>query len=169
MVAHVLPGGLDPAVGRRRSCVRRPFWNPKVLSRDLDLALESPELGRGARLAADPATGLRRQKSHSTLPHHEHDPRPCRPWLCRESGRERFLLDLGVEGAEALRYVLLQPRLERAIGVIYHPETELLSDYFEAQLPRQFDAWLWFEETSAVTPLGTAELSGAPETYPFGL
>jgi protein-L-isoaspartate(D-aspartate) O-methyltransferase len=90
-------------------------------------------------------------------------------WLCRESGRERFLLDLGVEGAEALRYVLLQPRLERAIGVIYRPETELLSHYFEAQLPRQFDAWLWFEETSAVTPLGTAELSGAPETYPFGL
>ena len=89
-------------------------------------------------------------------------------WLCRESGRERFLLDLGVEGAEALRYVLLQPRLERAIGVIYRPETELLSHYFEAQLPRQFDAWLWFEETSAVTPLGTAELSGAPETYPFG-
>jgi erythromycin esterase-like protein len=88
-------------------------------------------------------------------------------WLCRESGRERFLLDLGVEGAEALRYVLLQPRLERAIGVIYRPETELLSHYFEAQLPRQFDAWLWFEETSAVTPLGTAELSGAPETYPL--
>jgi hypothetical protein len=37
-------------------------------------------------------------------------------WLCRESGRERFLLDLRAEGAEALRYVLLQPRLERAIG-----------------------------------------------------
>jgi erythromycin esterase-like protein len=90
-------------------------------------------------------------------------------WLCRQSGRERFLLDLGVEGAEALRYVLLQPRLERAIGVIYRPETELLSHYFEAQLPRQFDAWLWFEETSAVTLLGAAELSGAPEIYPFGL
>jgi protein-L-isoaspartate(D-aspartate) O-methyltransferase len=89
--------------------------------------------------------------------------------LCRESGRERFLLDLGVEGAEALRYALLQPRLERAIGVIYRPETELLSHYFEAQLPRQFDAWFWFEKTSAVTPLGAAELSGAPETYPFGL
>jgi protein-L-isoaspartate(D-aspartate) O-methyltransferase len=90
-------------------------------------------------------------------------------WLCRESGRERFLLDLSAEGADALRYALLQPRLERAIGVIYRPETELLSHYFEAQLPRQFDAWLWFEETSAVIPLGTAELSGAPETYPFGL
>jgi erythromycin esterase-like protein len=53
--------------------------------------------------------------------------------------------------------------------VIYRPETELWSHYFEAQLPRQFDAWFWFEKTSAVTPLGAAELSGAPETYPFGL
>jgi len=90
-------------------------------------------------------------------------------WLCWQSGRERFLLDLGPEGAEALRYALLQPRLERAIGVIYRPETELLSHYFEAQLPRQFDGWVWFEETSAVTPLAAEELSGAPETYPFGL
>jgi erythromycin esterase-like protein len=87
-------------------------------------------------------------------------------WLCRESGRERFLLDLSAESVDALHYALLQPRLERAIGVIYRPETELLSHYFEAQLPRQFDAWLWFEQTSAVTPLGTAELSGAPGHIP---
>jgi erythromycin esterase-like protein len=99
------------------------------------------------------------------LPAHEHS----YEWLCRGSGRDRFLLDLRAEDAEALRYALLQPRLERAIGVIYRPETELWSHYFEAQLPSQFDAWIWFEETSAVTPLGAAELSGAPETYPFGL
>jgi protein-L-isoaspartate(D-aspartate) O-methyltransferase len=90
-------------------------------------------------------------------------------WLCRESGRERFLLDLRAQGPDELRYALLQPRLERAIGVIYRPETELLSHYFEAQLPRQFDAWLWFEETSAVTPLAADELAQAPETYPFGI
>ena len=90
-------------------------------------------------------------------------------WLCRQSGRERFLLDLGAKGVDALRYALLQPRLERAIGVIYRPETELLSHYFEAQLPRQFDAWLWFEETSAVRALAADELDEAPETYPFGL
>jgi erythromycin esterase-like protein len=63
----------------------------------------------------------------------------------------------------------MEPRLERAIGVIYRPETERLSHYFEAQLARQFDAWLWFEETSAVTPLAAEELAGVPETYPFGL
>ena len=61
------------------------------------------------------------------------------------------MLDLQAARHENLRYALLQPRLERAIGVIYRPETELLSHYFEAQLARQFDAWLWFEETAAVT------------------
>ena len=89
--------------------------------------------------------------------------------LCRDTDRPQFLLDLRADGRDALRYALLQPRLERAIGVIYRPETELWSHYFEAQLPRQFDAWLWFEQTSAVTPLAAEELEGVPETYPFGL
>jgi erythromycin esterase-like protein len=53
--------------------------------------------------------------------------------------------------------------------VIYRPETELLNHYFEARLPRQFDAWLWFEETTAITPLPAAPLAGVPETYPLGL
>ncbi len=48
---------------------------------------------------------------------------------------------------------LLTPRLERAIGVIYRPDTELASHYFEAVLPRQFDEYIWFDETKAVTPL----------------
>ena len=64
---------------------------------------------------------------------------------------------------------LRQPRLERAIGVIYRPETELQSHYFEAVLPNQFDEYIWFDETSAVHPIHTAELKGVPDTYPFGL
>ena len=47
----------------------------------------------------------------------------------------------------------MEPRLERFIGVIYRPETERWSHYSEAILPRQFDAWVWFDETNAVTPL----------------
>jgi protein-L-isoaspartate(D-aspartate) O-methyltransferase len=62
-----------------------------------------------------------------------------------------------------------QRRLERAIGVIYRPETELASHYFEAELPRQFDEYIWIDRSSAVTPLTTAELAGVPDTYPFGL
>jgi protein-L-isoaspartate(D-aspartate) O-methyltransferase len=89
--------------------------------------------------------------------------------LCRDSGLARFHVDLREERSPELREALLYPRLERAIGVIYRPETELASHYFEASLPRQFDAYLWFEETHAVTPLPTTARAGMPETYPFGL
>jgi erythromycin esterase-like protein len=60
-------------------------------------------------------------------------------------------------------------RLERAIGVIYRPETERWSHYFDAHLSKQFDALVWFEETQAVTPLPGAPAEGAPDIYPFGL
>jgi protein-L-isoaspartate(D-aspartate) O-methyltransferase len=60
-------------------------------------------------------------------------------------------------------------RLERAIGVIYRPETERESHYFQANLPRQFDEYVWFDDTRAVTPLDTAEIKGLPDTYPFGV
>jgi protein-L-isoaspartate(D-aspartate) O-methyltransferase len=89
--------------------------------------------------------------------------------LCRDSGASRFLVELREGRSPELREALLYPRLERAIGVVYRPETELASHYFEASLPRQFDAYLWFEETHAVTPLPTAARPGMPETYPFGL
>jgi protein-L-isoaspartate O-methyltransferase len=68
------------------------------------------------------------------------------------------------------RRELLSPRLERFVGVIYRPETELMSHYARATLPRQFDAFVWFDQTSALTPLGPQHARpGAPETYPFGL
>jgi len=88
--------------------------------------------------------------------------------LCHDSGVPRFLLDLGRD--EALRRRLLEPRLERFIGVIYRPDTELMSHYAQAVLARQFDAFVWFDETSAVTPLGPEHATReVPETYPFGL
>ena len=90
--------------------------------------------------------------------------------LCQESGVPAFLLELREGRADPeLRHRLLRPRLERAIGVIYRPETERWSHYFEATLPRQFDLYLWFEETRAVTPLGEEHAQGVPETYPFGV
>ncbi len=88
--------------------------------------------------------------------------------LCHESGASRFLLDF--DRAEALRPHLLPSRRERFIGVIYRPDTELLSHYAEASLPQQFDAFVWFDETAALTPLGAGRpRPGAPETFPFGL
>lgn len=77
---------------------------------------------------------------------------------------------LGLRHADAaLHAALMEPRLERAIGVIYRPTTELASHYFEAVLPRQFDEYLWFDTTRAVQPLDTADLHDVPQTYPFGL
>ena len=58
---------------------------------------------------------------------------------------------------------------ERFIGVIYRPETERWSHYSECCLPEQFDAYVWFDRTRAVTPLPAHQVGGAEETYPFGL
>jgi erythromycin esterase-like protein len=88
--------------------------------------------------------------------------------LCHDSAIARFLIDLREH--KALRNRLLQPRLERFIGVIYRPDTELLSHYVEASLPQQFDAFVWFDKTTAVSPLRPEHARpGVPETYPFGL
>jgi erythromycin esterase-like protein len=90
--------------------------------------------------------------------------------MSHECGVDRFLLDLreGEVGRE-IKAALSEPRLERFIGVIYRPETERWSHYSEAILPKQFDCWVWFDETSAVTPLPGDQRPGDEETYPFGL
>jgi erythromycin esterase-like protein len=88
--------------------------------------------------------------------------------LFHEVGVPRFLLPL--HGDAAIR--LDEPCLQRAIGVIYRPETERLSHYFEARLPHQFDAMVHLDETRALEPLDrTAGWVGgeAPETYPTAL
>jgi erythromycin esterase-like protein len=90
--------------------------------------------------------------------------------LFHEVGYRRFLLDLTAE-TEARR-VLMEPRLERAIGVIYRPETERMSHYFHAVLPQQFDAVLHYDSTRAVEPMertGVWESGELPETYPTAL
>ncbi|MFI4934968.1 MAG: erythromycin esterase family protein [Caulobacterales bacterium] len=99
--------------------------------------------------------------------------RPARPdsyeALFHEAGLERFLIDLDRERQADLRAVLSRPRLERYIGVIYRPETERWSHYSHARLCDQYDAFVWFDETHAITPLPTSVAAGEDETYPFGL
>jgi erythromycin esterase-like protein len=87
-----------------------------------------------------------------------------------EAGLEKFLLLLNQQSPA--RRLLQEPRLERAIGVIYRPETERLSHYFEARLPEQFDAVIHFDVTSAVQPLEefpALQSAEVPETYPTGV
>ena len=89
--------------------------------------------------------------------------------LCHASGHPRFMLGLRNRAELTSTQGLGKPQLERAIGVVYRPETERASHYFQAILPRQFDEYVWFDDTRAVTPFETAELAGLPDTYPFGL
>lgn len=90
--------------------------------------------------------------------------------LFHELEMERFML-LMRNGSKA-RSALASPLLERAIGVIYRPETERQSHYFQARLSEQFDAVIHFDETRAVEPLErTAEWDAGEEfeTFPTGM
>ena len=86
--------------------------------------------------------------------------------LFHETGFERFALST----AES-RGALEASRLERAIGVIYKPETERASHYFRARIADQFDAVIHVDTTAALTPLErwSRENSDLPETYPTGV
>ncbi len=90
--------------------------------------------------------------------------------LFHQTGVPSFLLvldDLG-EATAALH----DARLERAIGVVYRPQTERWSHYFDVRLPRQLDAVIHLDETRALEPLERTALwerGELPETYPSGL
>jgi erythromycin esterase-like protein len=90
--------------------------------------------------------------------------------LFHDLGLPRFLMDLrqSSPAIDALR----QPRLQRAIGVIYRPETERMSHYFHVRLPEQFDALIHLDQTRALEPLERNpawERDEPPDTYPSGL
>jgi protein-L-isoaspartate(D-aspartate) O-methyltransferase len=128
-----------------------------------DAALIGFGTDRGTVAAADDWDGPMKVKT--VRPAH----RQSYEYLCREANIRRFLLDLRKGRHDDLRSALMRARLQRAIGVIYRPETELASHYFDAHLPEQFDGYVWFEETRAVKPLPAEPQPGLPDTYPFGL
>ncbi|MGO4910139.1 erythromycin esterase family protein [Pseudorhodobacter sp. W20_MBD10_FR17] len=99
--------------------------------------------------------------------------RPPRPdsyeALCHDVDLERFLWDFKKGQSPEFLRLLSQQRLQRYIGVIYRPETERASHYSYATLPDQYDAFVWFDQTQAVTALPTLTNTTEDETYPFGL
>jgi erythromycin esterase-like protein len=90
--------------------------------------------------------------------------------LFHDVGVPNFLLRMPDAGD--LRPRLREPRLQRAIGVIYRPRTERISHYFHARVADQFNAIIHLDETSALIPLdrhGEAAPKIEEETYPFGV
>jgi erythromycin esterase-like protein len=89
--------------------------------------------------------------------------------MLHEAETPNFLLP--IRDRPSLTRELRRSQLERAIGVVYRPDTERWSHYFQASLSQQFDAVIHFDETRAVEPLErTAEWDTGefPETYPSG-
>jgi erythromycin esterase-like protein len=91
-------------------------------------------------------------------------------WLFQQLTEQNFLLNLREENQ--LTHLLKIPQLQRAIGVIYRPETERTSHYYFSRLSYQFDAIVHFNKTRALVPLDKKVLSPStlelPETYPAG-
>jgi protein-L-isoaspartate(D-aspartate) O-methyltransferase len=87
--------------------------------------------------------------------------------LFHDSGVPAGMVHLREPVRDAVRDELMEPRLERAIGVVYRPDTELESHYFQAVLPAQFDEYIWFDQTEAVDPLPVTGESDLPETHPL--
>jgi erythromycin esterase-like protein len=88
--------------------------------------------------------------------------------LFHDTALPRFVLRLDVpDVADALG----EPRLERAIGVLYRPETERASHYFAARLPQQFDLIVHVDSTRALEPLErwSRHEVDLPDTYPTGM
>jgi erythromycin esterase-like protein len=90
--------------------------------------------------------------------------------LCHDSEIGAFVLPLRPDELEdgQLHRDLTESRLERAIGVIYRPETELASHYFAARLSPQFDEYIWFDRSSALQPLtGSEHAPALAASHPF--
>ncbi|MFN8050161.1 MAG: erythromycin esterase family protein [Acidimicrobiales bacterium] len=89
--------------------------------------------------------------------------------LCHDSSVPAFALHLREPRRPEIREELATPMLERAIGVIYRPETERQSHYFLSSLPEQFDEYIWIDETTAVHALPALPEPGEADLFPFGL
>lgn len=88
--------------------------------------------------------------------------------LLHAAGTPAFMLDLRESTLDALR----EPRLERAIGVVYRPDSERVSHYFKAALKDQFDLVVHLDQTRAldpIDPLHQPQSGEAPETFPSGM
>ena len=145
----------------------RGEWNVGQLMRDRyagDAVLVGFSTHHGwVTAASDWGEPARRKRVRPGLPGSWED-------MFHQTGSARFMLAL--RDNAALRPLLAPLRLQRAIGVIYRPETERHSHYFHTHLADQFDAVIHLDETSALEPLDKGRVwntGEAPETFPSGI
>jgi protein-L-isoaspartate(D-aspartate) O-methyltransferase len=100
--------------------------------------------------------------------------KPVRPSLAEsyehvfhQAEPSNLMLPIRHADSELLNDGLRTPRLQRAIGVVYRPETERVSHYFRTVLTRQFDEYIWFDETQAVAPLSETDRAALPAGHPM--
>jgi predicted O-methyltransferase YrrM len=135
------------------------------ISRD-DRVLEiGTESGYAAAVLAEIAQEVYTVERHGSLAAHP----DSYERLCHLASVKAFLLPLREGAHPEVREKLKPERLERALGVIYRPETELASHYFQASLPFQFDEYIWFDRTQAIAPLPVEAAEGMPDTYPVAV
>lgn len=84
-----------------------------------------------------------------------------------DSGVPSFFLPIRVPDHPEVPALLQERRLQRAIGVVYRPESELQSHYLLASLTGQFDEYVWFDRTDHVEPLGRTNAPELPDQHPF--
>jgi hypothetical protein len=171
-VARALQAPLDISVVRKLGAAAtemgdRGEWNVGQLMRDL-YADDAVRVGFSKHYgwvtaASDWDYPPRRKRVRDGFPGSCED-------LFHQTGHTRFWLALRDE--VTLRLLVAAKRLQRAIGVIYRPDTERQSHYFFTHLAKQFDALIHIDETNAVDPLnkGSVWSTGkAPETFPTGM
>ncbi|MFL0672411.1 MAG: erythromycin esterase family protein [Erythrobacter sp.] len=102
--------------------------------------------------------------------------KPLRParsdsWehVFRHAGFARSLTDWRSPARRTLAETLRRALGERAIGPVHDATGDLCDDYFPAMLGDEFEAYVWFEETTPVTPLGAQCRDGGAQTWPFAL
>ncbi len=89
--------------------------------------------------------------------------------LFHDAGRPCGFIDLREGRHPDAREALAPSLLERYVGVVYRPQTERWSHYAASSLARQYDGWIWFDQTRAITALSDGHGRGMPETWPFGV
>lgn len=85
--------------------------------------------------------------------------------ICHNSGKQFFIFSEDIKNHPELQVKIGN----RAVGVVYHPERERFGNYVPTNIPKRYDAFMFFDDTRALDAIKSGEDDKMPDTYPFGL